>query len=84
MDEQIFDLKPSVIFINIGTNDISRQEETSEIFEADYRNILIQIKDRLPETKVFMMAFYPVNQKVADKETAFTCGPAHMSSSSTI
>ena len=84
MDEQIFDLKPSVIFINIGTNDISRQEETSEIFEADYRKILIQIKDRLPETKVFMMAFYPVNQKVADKETAFTCGPAHMSSSSTI
>lgn len=71
MDEQIFDLKPSVIFINIGTNDISRQEETSEIFEADYRKILIQIKDRLPETKVFMMAFYPVNQKVADKVTAW-------------
>lgn len=75
MDEQIFDLKPSVIFINIGTNDISRQEETSEIFEADYRKILIQIKDRLPETKVFMMAFYPVNQKVADKVTAWPEAP---------
>ena len=75
MDEQIFDLKPSVIFINIGTNDISHQEETSEIFEADYRKILIQIKDRLPETKVFMMAFYPVNQKVADKVTAWPEAP---------
>ncbi len=75
MDEQIFDLKPSVIFINIGTNDISRQEETSEIFEADYRKILIQIKDRLPETKVFMMAFYPVNQKVADKVAAWPEAP---------
>lgn len=75
MDEQIFDLEPSVIFINIGTNDISRPEETAEIFEADYRKVLVQIKDRLPQAKVFMMAFYPVNQKAADKIVAWPEAP---------
>ena len=75
MDEQIFDLEPSVIFINIGTNDISHPEETAEVFEEDYRKVLLQIKERLPKAKVFMMAFYPVNQRVADRVTAWAEAP---------
>ena len=71
MDEQIFDLEPSVIFINIGTNDISRPEETAEGFEADYRNVLSQIKERLPKTKVYVMAYYPVNIELAKKVVAW-------------
>lgn len=64
MDEQIFDLEPSVIFINIGTNDISFPEKTREEFESDYRKVLDLIKTRLPKTKVYVMAFYPVNLSV--------------------
>ena len=75
MDEQIFDLEPSVIFINIGTNDISRPEETAEGFEADYRNVLSQIKERLPETKVYVMAYYPVNVELAKKVVAWPEAP---------
>lgn len=75
MDEQIFDLEPSVIFINIGTNDISRPEETSEGFEADYRTVLTQIKERLPETKVYVMAYYPVNVELAKKVVAWPEAP---------
>lgn len=65
MEEQIFGTEPSKIFINIGTNDIS---DASRSFEAvledmlaNYEKILIQIKERLPETEVYMMAYYPVN-----------------------
>ena len=75
MDEQIFDLEPSVIFINIGTNDISRSEETAEGFEADYRNVLSQIKERLPKTKVYVMAYYPVNVELAKKVVAWPEAP---------
>ena len=75
MDEQIFDLEPSVIFINIGTNDISRPYETAEGFEADYRNVLTQIKERLPETKVYVMAYYPVNVELAKKVVAWPEAP---------
>lgn len=65
MDEQIFDLEPSKIFINIGTNDISQPDKTIESFKDDYRKVLEQIKKRLPETKVYMMAYYPASVKGA-------------------
>lgn len=75
MNEQIFDLEPSAIFINIGTNDIS---DSSKSFYEDlshmlgnYEKILQQIKERLPDTKVFVMAFYPVCTKGRENEPVF-------------
>ncbi len=67
MNEQIFDLEPSKIFINIGTNDLNNPDETEEKLIADYRKVLTQIKERLPETIVYTMAYYPVNVEVAAK-----------------
>ena len=64
MDVCIFDLAPSKIFINIGTNDIGFGVPEST-FLSNYDEILRQIKKRLPETQVFVMAYYPVNS-VAD------------------
>ena len=68
MDEQILALEPSKIFINIGTNDISKPEETTEKLITDYRKVLTQIKEKLPQAKVYMMAYYPVNVRVAAKQ----------------
>jgi lysophospholipase L1-like esterase len=67
MDEQIFDLEPAKIFINIGTNDLSKPEETKAKLIGDYRQVLDGIKAKLPEAEVFMMAYYPVNEFVAAK-----------------
>ena len=64
MNEQIFDLEPSAIFINIGTNDIGDSSRTfPEVLShmlRNYEEILRQISERLPDTKVFTMAYYPV------------------------
>ena len=67
LDEQIFDLEPSVIFINIGTNDISIPEMTREKFTEEYHGLLDQIKNRLPDARVYMMAYYPVNVELTDE-----------------
>ena len=64
MDICIFDLKPSKIFINIGSNDIGFNVPEST-FLANYNEILRQIKEKLPETQVYVMAYFPVNP-VAD------------------
>ncbi|QBO36230.1 lysophospholipase [Periweissella cryptocerci] len=61
MDTLIFDLAPSKIFINIGSNDIGfKVPEVT--FLANYAEIMRQIKAKLPETKVYVMAYYPTNQ----------------------
>ncbi|WP_343672441.1 GDSL-type esterase/lipase family protein [Chitinophaga sp.] len=60
MDTLIFDLAPGKIFINIGSNDIGFNVP-EEVFLANYDEILRRIKGRLPDTKVYVMAFYPIN-----------------------
>lgn len=61
-DVCIFDLSPEKIFINIGTNDIASEGYTLEKLLENYRTLLLQIKERLPDTEVYMMAYYPVNE----------------------
>lgn len=69
LDVQIFDLEPSVIFINIGTNDLNSQgqplDAVLDTLECNYSKILDQIHTRLPETQVYLMAYYPVNEDAA-------------------
>ena len=66
MDVQIFDVQPSKIFINIGTNDISYAgapfDDVLSYMLKNYSDILGQIKTRLPDTQVYVMAYYPVNE----------------------
>ncbi len=66
LDVCVYDLKPDKIFINIGTNDLNAPDYTEEGLVARYREILDRIKDHLPEAKIFMMAYYPVNPEVAE------------------
>lgn len=68
MDVCIYDLKPYRIFINIGTNDLSDADiEISQLIKR-YEQILILLKDHLPQTEVYMMAYYPVNYEAATEE----------------
>ncbi|WP_221771842.1 GDSL-type esterase/lipase family protein [Listeria booriae] len=60
MDTLIFDLAPSKIFINIGSNDIGFNVPEN-VFLANYETILQQIKEKLPDTVVYVMAYYPIN-----------------------
>lgn len=63
MEETVFGTEPSRIFINIGTNDISAKDYRLEKLLENYENIIRQIQERLPEAEIYMMAYYPVNEK---------------------
>lgn len=70
MEEQVFGTEPSKIFINIGTNDISKADYTLEKLLENYKNILSQIQTRLPQAEVYLMAYYPVNELDKNSEDA--------------
>ena len=64
IDTVLLDPEPAKLFINIGTNDIRPMPEGEDWFahlSANYRRICEIIRDRLPGTAVYMMAYYPVN-----------------------
>jgi len=60
IDTLIFELSPSKIFINIGSNDIGFNV-SEDVFLANYDEILHKIKKKLPDTAVYVMAYYPIN-----------------------
>lgn len=59
------DLKPAKIFINIGTNDLSDSRIPIASLMETYDKIISEIKTKLPETRIYMMAYYPVNYEAA-------------------
>ena len=64
IDTVLLDLEPSKVFINIGTNDMSKEpygDRWMEQLLKNYGKILKILKERLPYTEVFLMAYYPVN-----------------------
>ena len=63
MEECIFELEPAKIFINIGTNDIGSPGYKKEVLLANYDTILTRIGEKLPDSKVYVMAYYPINAK---------------------
>jgi lysophospholipase L1-like esterase len=72
MNECIFDLEPSKIFINIGTNDMNTSDYKKGELISNYDSVLTEISEKLPQCKVYVMAYYPVNAEAdfsrVDKE----------------
>lgn len=66
MDECIYALEPGVIFLNIGTNDLNSRDYTLAGLLEKYEAIVHGIRDRLPDAKLFLLAYYPVNPDAAD------------------
>lgn len=64
----IFSLKPRKIFINIGTNDLNASDYAEDRLLACYRKILLAIRERLPETRIYTMAYYPGNAEAAERD----------------
>lgn len=66
IDTVLLDPQPAKLFINIGTNDIRQMPEGEDWFthlSANYRSICEVIREKLPDTVVYMMAYYPVNSQ---------------------
>ncbi len=60
----LFDLEPSKIFINIGTNDITEARYgdrwLSHLMD-NFCKIIEATKDNIPYAEIYIMAFYPAN-----------------------
>ena len=63
----LFDLEPSKVFLNIGTNDMYERTDGEDWLTHlmnNYRRIFDLCKEKLPDTEFYIMAFYPVNRVI--------------------
>ena len=64
LDVCVLDLRPRHIFLNIGTNDMNTPDYTLEGLLARYEAILGAIRERLPQVRLTLLAYYPVCEPV--------------------
>lgn len=67
-DVCILELRPSKVFINIGTNDLSDARIPISRLMENYEKIISKIERELPETIIYLMAYYPVNCEAASED----------------
>ncbi len=60
----VYDVSPKYIFLNIGTNDLNDPAFSMESFLSRYGKILDGIREHLPNAKLTLLAYYPVNEAV--------------------
>ena len=67
IDTVLLDLQPSKVFINIGTNDMTERVYgkgwMAHLIE-NYEKIIRMAVEKLPETDIYMMAYYPANLRL--------------------
>ncbi|MDT8902270.1 SGNH/GDSL hydrolase family protein [Anaeroselena agilis] len=61
--DQVIDLKPSQIFLMIGTNDLCYNRKIPDII-ANYRTILGRFRRELPNTRIYVQSVLPFNDKL--------------------
>jgi lysophospholipase L1-like esterase len=62
LNECVFELEPSKLFINIGSNDLNDPGSAAGLFDI-YKRILLKIRERLPDTQIHLLSYYPVNTR---------------------
>ncbi len=68
LDTCVLALKPARVFLNIGTNDLSDSRISILQLMDCYDKIVTKIETELPETEIYLMAYYPVNYEAAAEE----------------
>lgn len=68
IDVCAIDLMPSKVFINIGTNDLSWSSIPINQLMDNYDKIISAIENAVPNVKIYLMAYYPVNYEAAAEE----------------
>lgn len=74
IDTVLLDLEPARVFINIGTNDMTDRvygEKWMDHLESNYDQILRTVREKLPGTKVYCMAYYPANLHLPGSDDPF-------------
>ena len=64
----VLDLAPRMLFLNIGTNDLSDASRPMAQIMGTYRAILEKVLQALPDVQIYLMAYDPINEEAAGNE----------------
>lgn len=75
LDVSVFDLKPSVVVLQIGTNDLQVADLNKETTIANIHQIVTTIQSTDPTINILLVSLYPVNLSIDKLVNKFIVGP---------
>ena len=70
MNESIYRYNPSIVFLELGINDILDERDTDDIVN-DMEKVIKGILDNRPYAKVYVESIYPINKDVEDFDSDY-------------
>lgn len=61
------ELKPQVLFLAYGMNDVEATRGNAKAFAKAYKAVLERLKESLPDTRIYVNSILPVKQSVIDE-----------------
>ena len=61
------ELNPQVLFLALGLNDVSLTDGDTEAFVAAYQTVVNTLREKLPDTKIYVNSILPVTEEVTAK-----------------
>ncbi len=74
MNESIFDVNPSQLFLMIGTNDLVLSDLSSIQIVENIKKICVQSLEKLPDLKIHVVSIFPVSEQKDPKVDPNTVG----------
>lgn len=71
LEDNVISIKPSKVFLQIGTNDYKDKKKNEQIF-ANIKKIVTKLIEGIPGVKVYVISLYPVNSKAKVYSPFFT------------
>lgn len=65
---KVKELSPSVLFLYLGMNDVTATNGDVERFISEYKAVLTQIKEEVPDAHIFVNSIFPVQEKAIEDE----------------
>ena len=63
--KKVYDFNPSIIFIQVGMNDIIDGRSIDQVVE-DLETIILKIRENRPYAKIYVESIYPINKEIDD------------------
>ncbi|MDD2979325.1 MAG: GDSL-type esterase/lipase family protein [Hespellia sp.] len=65
-------LNPDALFLEFGMNDIASTDGNTDLFIEHYKELLDAINEKMPDTRVFVNAIFPVLEKHLEEEPIYS------------
>lgn len=71
LNEQISkvkELSPGILFLYLGMNDVTATNGDVDRFVSEYKSVLTQLKEEVPDAHIFVNSIFPVQEKALEGE----------------